>query len=392
MKLDILLKHESEKNHTNIRIFDKKNKLIKTHGTIKDNELLKKEIQNKVYSYIFFNKPLLFSINNMYYYSVILFNDGIILYGPIYSPHLIRLQNDFNFTLNISNKLKLKENNLIDYFDSILLINNILNDVEITFDDFIYNNFFNENLNSKIIKRMNQIRYEFNELNREHDSLEAEKRLINAVQSGDVKLISNASIENIKGNHGTVSNDQLQNDKMLAVVGITIASRAAIGVGISREIILTLTDTYIQEINNAKDATQIESIVFNCNIHLTKIVKDYLNTNIDINENVSDYYSKKAKFYISNHLHSPLRIKEIANELKITPNYLSNLFKQSEGVTLTDYILNEKISLAKNMLLYSDANNLQIASTLSFSSQSHFCKVFRKYSNMTPVEYRKNLK
>lgn len=39
--------------------------------------------------------------------------------------------------------------------------------------------------------------------------------------------------------------------------------------------------------------------------------------------------------------------------MHMSPNYLSNLFKKEEGITITDYILNEKIKLVENMLMYS---------------------------------------
>lgn len=392
MNQNVLFKHEAEKYHTNIRIFNNKNELIEEYKNLDDLSLLNKNIQSKVYSFVAVNMPLLFCINDKYYYSSIIFNDGAILYGPVSPIYAIKLQNNLNFISKKASDLKLQPINIFDFADSTLLINNILNNTEVDFESFLYNNFLDKELNKRIVKKMNDIRYEFNEENRNHDTREKEKRLTDAIENGDINLISNASIENIKGSHGTVSADKLQNDKLLAVVGITIASRATLNVGILSEIVLTLTDTYIQEISKATSSSQIENIVYNCNVHLARLVKEYLNSNTGANKNISDYYSKKAKLYISNHLHNSIRTQDIASELKISPNYLSNLFKQSEGITLTEYILKEKISLAKGMLLYSNANNLEIASTLSFSSQSHFCKVFKKYTNTTPTEYKKNLK
>ena len=59
------------------------------------------------------------------------------------------------------------------------------------------------------------------------------------------------------------------------------------------------------------------------------------------------------------------------------------------GETLTDFILKEKTEEAKRLLRYTDKTATMIGSYLGFSSQSHFSRVFRKYTGQTPAEYRK---
>jgi AraC-like DNA-binding protein len=68
--------------------------------------------------------------------------------------------------------------------------------------------------------------------------------------------------------------------------------------------------------------------------------------------------------------------------------YLSALFKKTEQITITDYILREKVKLAKNLLTYSEYTIEHIGLYLGFSSQSHFGKVFKKYTGVTPNLYR----
>ena len=59
-------------------------------------------------------------------------------------------------------------------------------------------------------------------------------------------------------------------------------------------------------------------------------------------------------------------------------------------MTLTDFILGEKIEEAKRLLRYSDKSLTLIADYLGFSSQSHFTRIFKKYRGQTPREYREN--
>ena len=68
---------------------------------------------------------------------------------------------------------------------------------------------------------------------------------------------------------------------------------------------------------------------------------------------------------------------------------LSVKFKEETGMTLTDFILKEKTEEAKRLLRYTDKTLPAISAYLGFSSQSHFSRVFRKYAECSPSEYRK---
>ena len=68
--------------------------------------------------------------------------------------------------------------------------------------------------------------------------------------------------------------------------------------------------------------------------------------------------------------------------------HLSSKFKAETGMTLTDFILNEKTEEAKRLLRYTDKTAAVIGSYLGFSSQGHFSRVFRKYTGLSPREYR----
>ena len=83
-----------------------------------------------------------------------------------------------------------------------------------------------------------------------------------------------------------------------------------------------------------------------------------------------------------------VRVEDLAEELFISRPYLSAKFRKETGQSLTDFILGEKTEEAKRLLRYSDKTSAAIAAYLGFSSQGHFCRVFRTYAGMTPNEYR----
>jgi AraC-like DNA-binding protein len=82
-------------------------------------------------------------------------------------------------------------------------------------------------------------------------------------------------------------------------------------------------------------------------------------------------------------------ISELADILHVSLEYLSALFKRTEQITISEYIMNEKVKLAQNLLVYSEYSLVDISMYLGFSSQSHFGRVFKKYTGLTPNDYRK---
>ena len=90
---------------------------------------------------------------------------------------------------------------------------------------------------------------------------------------------------------------------------------------------------------------------------------------------------EQSKDYIFKHLHEKIRIQDIAEYLHLNANYLSELFRQCENVTLTDFILQEKVKLTRNLLACSPYSYIEIATYLGFSSQNH-AEMLYKYKTM----------
>ena len=79
-----------------------------------------------------------------------------------------------------------------------------------------------------------------------------------------------------------------------------------------------------------------------------------------------------------------------ANELEITPKYLSKLVRDVTGRSAPDWIDSFLVLEAKNMLKYSDLAIKEIVFKLNFPDQSSFYKFFKLHTGMIPSEYRKS--
>ncbi len=112
-----------------------------------------------------------------------------------------------------------------------------------------------------------------------------------------------------------------------------------------------------------------------------------------VHESQSKYkYSKsikKAMSYIDRHIHFPLSLETVSQSVGLSRPYLSQLFSKEVGKSLQTYIQLKKMEEAEKLVRFTKMSMSDIASSLSFCSQSYFTEVFKKYSSITPVQYRK---
>lgn len=98
---------------------------------------------------------------------------------------------------------------------------------------------------------------------------------------------------------------------------------------------------------------------------------------------------KKAQKYILQNLDQPLSRDDIAAHVFISSGYLGRIFKKELNMSLSEYIYFERMKLAAKMLEQSDQFVTSIALSVGFSNFPYFSTQFKKYSGLTPVEYRK---
>ena len=85
---------------------------------------------------------------------------------------------------------------------------------------------------------------------------------------------------------------------------------------------------------------------------------------------------------------SPVSLADVAAFVNLSPSFFHTVFKQATLLTPAKYLLDIRLSNAKNMLRNSDLSLLDIALSCGFESQSYFCYVFKKYMGITPKNYR----
>lgn len=95
--------------------------------------------------------------------------------------------------------------------------------------------------------------------------------------------------------------------------------------------------------------------------------------------------------YINDHLSIHLSLNVLAAMLGMSPYYFERLFKQSVGHTPHQYILHCRIEKAKQLLRTTQLSIMEIAFQVGCKNHSHFSKLFRKLTGMSPRTYRNQL-
>ena len=93
---------------------------------------------------------------------------------------------------------------------------------------------------------------------------------------------------------------------------------------------------------------------------------------------------------INLHLDSALSLKTLAAQCYISPSYLSNVFKQETGQTLTDYISRRRMERAARLLLTTNARVAVVAEEVGILDVNYFTKMFKNATGQTPTAYRRD--
>ncbi|MBO4242313.1 MAG: helix-turn-helix transcriptional regulator [Clostridiales bacterium] len=219
------------------------------------------------------------------------------------------------------------------------------------------------------------------------NSYDREIRFYDFISSGELELLEGFFNDLEKGpsnnRQGVLSDSELTNQKYHAVIMTALISRFCIEAGMDISVSYSLSDIFIRKIDKAKSVAEIwdleKAISFEYCTRMRNSVK----------KAVVSRHVVLAIDYIRTNIRENLTVESIAFALSLNPSYLSKLFKQEMGRSISTYIRDQKMDIAKNMLRHLDESSLSIANYLGYSSQSHFIQVFKKETGMTPEEYRK---
>ncbi len=101
------------------------------------------------------------------------------------------------------------------------------------------------------------------------------------------------------------------------------------------------------------------------------------------------YFITRAIEYINANLTEEMDVDSICKKIHISKYHFCREFKKATGFTVMDYILKTRIVIAKNLLEQTKKSVSNISESCGFSSVSYFCRVFKKETEYSPLQYRK---
>jgi AraC-like DNA-binding protein len=261
-------------------------------------------------------------------------------------------------------------------------INYILNDEELEIKDITISKNEQEVIKRPMGKKRPEIVYEMERHQALHNTLALEEALMDILRKGDTEALRVwiDTAPAIRG--GVLAVDQLRQLKNTFIVIATLASRSAIRGGMDVDDAFSLSDAYIRRCELLTSQGQIMNLQYNMILEYAEQVQK-----IRRGKTPSKLQTEVAN-YVQHHLSEQISTETMAKEFFLSRAHFSTKFKAETGITLTDFILNEKTEEAKHLLRYSNKSLSAISAYLGFSSLSHFTRVFKKYSDITPKEYR----
>nr|WP_314459509.1 helix-turn-helix domain-containing protein [uncultured Clostridium sp.] len=392
MITNYFMKHISYNLHTFTKSYTRDKKFVESFCARRDFSDLpfsSQKVRDTVLEIPAGSVPSLTSVNGNIIYAAVSVEDIIYVIGPVGFHEQVKINHvidDIDVEPNWMESLSICD--FDDFLRDILLIHNLFHEEILTAGDIIQQNCVDSLTQELIQKNFSELIFENHENGKKHNPYDQEVREFSSIENGDIRQLEQSWAEDYTGQLGILAKDRLRSFKNVCIVVITLASRAAIRGGVNPEISFSLSDIFIMKVEESNDIATLTHIKNSAEYEYARLVQEIKEQQKGIQSREKNTRIEECKDYIFSHLHKKINLGDMARELQMNPNYVSDLFKKWEGISITDYIRNEKIKLAKNLLIYSKYHYIEISAYLGFSSQSHLGKQFKEVTGMTLKQYR----
>lgn len=210
-----------------------------------------------------------------------------------------------------------------------------------------------------------------------------EQRLCQMFEEGNPEAVSAIiSALSITSGVNTKTKDSTRIHKNNTLVLLTLCSRSCIRGGLHPSIAYDLNDHYATLLEECKTLSE-----------LVKLCKDMISDFMTCMQRLKTTPSisppiQNVCYYIQKNLAEPLSMDSLAKLAGYSEYYFSYKFQQETGITVKEFILNERISQAKLLLTNSSRSVQEISDTLGFCNRSYFSTCFQKKEGISPTQYK----
>jgi len=212
--------------------------------------------------------------------------------------------------------------------------------------------------------------------------LDKERELLRLIASGD-KQGSQKVLNEILGYVFFSSAGKIDVVKARVLELVVLLSRAAMEGGAEVEQIFGLNYNYLNQIHKFKTIEEISYWLSRILSRFTDLV-----FNLQDVKHVDVIY--KAIDYIKRNYMRKISLKDVADQVLLSPSYFSKLFKDEMNCNFNHFLNQVRIERSKTVLLDNSIPLVDVAFLMGFEDQSYFTKVFKRMTGVSPGRYRES--
>lgn len=127
-----------------------------------------------------------------------------------------------------------------------------------------------------------------------------------------------------------------------------------------------------------------------CHRLFLEIVRSCVQINKEPGKNYSPLV-QRIREQVMTDLKQPLTLQYFSEQLNVNSSYLSNLFRQQTGVTITEYVTNKRITHAATLLNHTQQPIKSVAKQVGIPDVQYFSRLFKRRMGLTPTQYREKM-
>lgn len=114
------------------------------------------------------------------------------------------------------------------------------------------------------------------------------------------------------------------------------------------------------------------------------------NQYMDSKNELNSYKCKKIVLYLEEYYKNHITLEEISTHIGFSKEHFCRFFKKNFRMSFVTYLNQMRVKKAEYLLLNTNLKVIDIALESGFEDSSYFTSIFKKETNMTPTDYRKN--
>lgn len=169
--------------------------------------------------------------------------------------------------------------------------------------------------------------------------------------------------------------------KTISLQLIAVMIRAAIEGGVDEHEGLTSSTQYMSEVMQSESLRDLTELMVDVCVQLTRRIKEERSRSVS-------YSTKRVIEFLTDNINKNISLEQIAQEIHLSPFYLSHLFKRETGLTITEYLAKLRLKEAQRLLLDRHWSIMEVARLVGYQNPNYFSRIFKKEFGLPPSEYR----